>query len=151
MVNSVKKLNFFVALNLPSAFLCGVRIKSINQSSCITSVRYKWINKNPFKSMYWAVQGMSAELATGALIIIKLKELNKKISMLVVSNDAKFIKKGRGVIKFKCDQGFEIDKALKNAIETKESQTIILNADGIDSKGDVISKFSFTWSLKLKP
>ena len=101
--------------------------------------------------MYWAVQGMSAELATGALIIIKLKELNKKISMLVVSNDAEFIKKGRGIIRFKCYQGFEIDKALKNAIETKESQTIILNADGIDSKGDVISKFSFTWSLKLKP
>ena len=91
MVNSVKKLNFFVALNLPSAFLCGVRIKSINQSSCITSVRHKWINKNPFKSMYWAVQGMSAELATGALIIIKLKELNKKISMLVVSNDAQYL------------------------------------------------------------
>jgi len=40
---------------------------------------------------------------------------------------------------------------LKNAIETKESQTIILNADGIDSEGDVISKFSFTWSLKWKP
>ena len=100
--------------------------------------------------MYWAVQGMSAELATGALIIIKLKELNKKISMLVINNDAEFIKKGRGTIKFKCDQGFEIDKALKNAIQTKESQTIILNADGIDSEGDIISKFSFTWSLKLK-
>ena len=150
MVSSVKKLNFFVALNLPSAFLCGVRINSINQSSCITSVRYKWINKNPFRSMYWAVQGMSAELATGALIIIKIKQLNKKISMLVVGNEAEFMKKGRGAIKFKCDQGFEIDKALKNAIQTKESQTIILNADGIDSEGNIISKFSFTWSLKLK-
>ena len=150
MINSVKKLNFFLVLNLPSAFLCGVRIKSINESSCITSVRYKWINKNPFRSMYWAVQGMSAELATGALIIIKIKKLNKKISMLVVSNEAEFMKKGRGAIKFKCDQGFEIDKALKNAIQTKESQTIILNADGIDSEGNIISKFSFTWSLKLK-
>ena len=150
MINSVKKLNFFLVLNLPSAFLCGVRIKSINESSCITSVRYKWINKNPFRSMYWAVQGMSAELATGALIINKIKQLNKKISMLVVGNEAEFMKKGRGAIKFKCDQGFEIDKALKNAIQTKESQTIILNADGIDSEGDIISKFSFTWSLKLK-
>ena len=150
MINSVKKLNFFLVLNLPSAFLCGVRINSINESSCITSVRYKWITKNPFRSMYWAVQGMSAELATGALIINKIKQLNKKISMLVVSNDAEFIKKGRGAIKFKCDQGFEIDKALKNAIQTKESQTIILNADGIDSEGNIISKFSFTWSLKLK-
>ena len=93
MINSVKKLNFFLVLNLPSAFLCGVRIKSINESSCITSVRYKWINKNPFRSMYWAVQGMSAELATGALIIIKIKQLNKKISMLVVSNEAEFMKR----------------------------------------------------------
>ena len=35
--------------------------------------------------MYWAVQGMSAELATGALIIIKIKQLNKKFQCLLLA------------------------------------------------------------------
>ena len=150
MLLSIKKLNLFVALNLPSAFLCGVRIKSIDEINCKTSVVYKWINKNPFRSMYWAVQGMAAELATGALIIIKIKKLNQNISMLVVRNEAEFTKKGRGSINFKCDQGYLIDEALKNAIETKDSQTIILNAEGRDFNGNLVSKFSFYWSLKVK-
>ena len=150
MSKSVTKLNFFIALNLPSAFFCGVRIKSIDQSICITFVRYKWINKNPFNSMYWAVQGMAAELATGALVLSKINKTKKNISMLVVGSKVKFNKKARGVISFSCDQGLLIDNALKNAIETNESTEITLNAQGKNCNGEIVSKFSFVWSLKVK-
>ena len=33
--------------------------------------------------MFWAVQGMAAELATGALVMQKIKASGKNISMLV--------------------------------------------------------------------
>ena len=150
MVEFRNRLNFFILLKLPSAFICGVRIKSINEHICITTVRHKWINKNPFNSMYWAVQGMAAELATGALIINKINQLNKNISMLVIRNEAEFIKKGKGVIIFNCNQGLEIDNALKRVIKTNESQTITLNALGKNSNGNIVSKFIFIWSLKFK-
>lgn len=88
MLFSPKKINLFIAVNLPSAFLCGARVKLINTERCCVSVRHKWINKNPFSSMFWAVQGMAAELSTGALIILKIKQLNQKISMLVLRNEA---------------------------------------------------------------
>ena len=43
----------------------GVRTKYIDNSKCIVVVKHRWINQNPFDSMFWAVQGMAAELATG--------------------------------------------------------------------------------------
>ncbi len=64
-----KKLNQFLMLKLPSAWLCGVRVKAISDTNCSVGVKHKWINQNPFKSMYFAVQAMAAELSTGALVI----------------------------------------------------------------------------------
>ena len=125
MLFSPRKLNLFLILNLPSAFLCGVRVKRVDSEKCHVGVRHRWINKNPFKSMFWAVQGMAAELSTGALIILKIKALNQNISMLVLRNEAQFTKKAKGRITFKCTQGLEIDNALQKAIDTGLGQTVL--------------------------
>ena len=100
--------------------------------------------------MFWAVQGMAAELATGALIIMKIKQLNRNMSMLVIKNESQFTKKAKGQIIFSCTQGKEIDMLLKKAIETGAGQTITLTAEGRDASGDVVSVFNFLWSVKLK-
>ena len=150
MLFSPRKLNLFLILNLPSAFLCGVRVKRVDSEKCHVGVRHRWINKNPFKSMFWAVQGMAAELSTGALIILKIKALNQNISMLVLRNDAQFTKKAKGRITFKCTQGLEIDNALQKAIDTGLGQTVLLESEGRDVSGDLVSKFSFEWTLKIK-
>ena len=100
--------------------------------------------------MFWAVQGMAAELATGALIIMKIKQLNKKISMLVIKNEAQFTKKAKGRITFRCTQGTDIDKVLQSAIQSGEGQTLTLKAEGRDEAGDVVAIFNFLWSLKRK-
>ena len=147
---TASKLNLFLVYNLPSAFLCGVRVKRINDEQCHVGVRHKWINKNPFKSMFWAVQGMAAELATGALIIMKIKQSNKKVSMLVVKNEAQFFKKAKGRITFQCTQGKAIDSILQNAIKTGEGYSFTLIAEGRDEANDVVSTFNFMWSIKCK-
>lgn len=147
---SPKKLNLFLVFNLPSAYLCGVRVVLIDQEKCHVGVRHKWINKNPFQSMFWAVQGMAAELATGALIITKIKALKKNISMLVIKNEAQFTKKAKGRITFCCHQGLAIDEALRATIESGEGQTLTLTAEGRDEAGDLVATFNFLWSLKRK-
>ena len=100
--------------------------------------------------MFWAVQGMAAELATGALLMNKIKESNKSISMLVVNNKASFSKKAKGLITFSCTQGADVDVAIKKAITTREGQRFFLTANGIDQNGDEVSSFEFEWSVKLK-
>ena len=100
MTITPSKLNTYTIFKLPSAYFCGVRTKHIDNDKCIVAVKHKWINQNPFKSMFWAVQGMAAEFSTGALMIGKIQDSGKKISMLVTTNNATFTKKATGRITF---------------------------------------------------
>ena len=145
-----RKLNSFIIFKLPSAFLCGVRTKYLDEEKCIVSVKYRWINQNPFKSMFWAVQGMAAEFATGALMMSKIQASGKHISMLVTSNIASFTKKATGRITFTCYDGNKVDTMLKNAIDTGEGQTLKMQSVGLNEEGVVVSTFNFEWSVKVK-
>ena len=145
-----RKLNYFLAFKLPSAFLTGVRTKFIDNHKCVVVVKHRWINQNPFNSMFWAVQGMAAELATGALLMMKIKASNNSISMLVVNNKASFSKKAKGVITFSCTQGAFVDAAIEEAISTGKGQRFFLTSSGVDQNGDEVSSFEFEWSVKLK-
>ena len=144
------KLNTFMIFKLPSAYLCGVRTKFIDGTKCIVSVKHRWINQNPFKSIFWAVQAMAAEFSTGALMMSKVKDSEKNISMLVTSNNSKFTKKATGRITFTCNEGNLIDSTIQKAIETEEGQTIWLKSIGINEDGLEVSTFNFEWSIKLK-
>ncbi|WP_346882055.1 DUF4442 domain-containing protein [uncultured Algibacter sp.] len=150
MALTPRKLNAYTMYKLPSAYLCGVRTKHIDENQCTVAVRYKWINKNPFKSMFWAVQGMAAEFSTGALMISKIGQSEKRISMLVISNKATFTKKATGKISFVCQDGKAIDALIDKAIETGEGQTLWMQSVGTNQDGVVVSTFNFEWSIKVK-
>jgi hypothetical protein len=147
---SVRNLNRFLALKLPSAYFSGIRVTGISENEAMAAVRHKWINQNPFKSLYWATQGMAAELVTGLLVMKKIKDSKNKISMLVVHQEGDFFKKATGLITFNCDQGERIDKAIAKAVETGEGQTFVLQASGFDEQYEKVSSFEFTWSIKLR-
>ena len=144
------QLHLFLFLKIPISWIAGVRLKEMNDEICITKVKFGWLNQNPFNSMFWAVQGMAAEFSTGFLCAEKIRKSGKKISMLVVHNQAEFTKKAVGRVTFSCFQGKELDEILKKAIETGDGQTLTMFSEGKDQKGDVVSKFAFTWSFKVK-
>ena len=144
------KLNFFLFFKLPSAFWSGVRIKSISNEQCIVIVKHRWFNQNPFKSMYFAVQAMAAELTTGALVMMQIKKSEKKISMLVANNNSNFSKKATGRITFTCNDGHLIEEAIKQTIATGEGQTIWMKSVGVNEKSEQVSEMNFEWSIKLK-
>ena len=145
-----RKLNAFLMFKLPSAYICGVRVKTISENSCVSTVKFRWINQNPFNSMYWAVQGMAAELATGILVMMKIRASGKHISMLVANNNGSFSKKAVGRINFTCNDGNLIDEAISKTIETGEGQTVWMKSIGLNSEGLEVSSFKFEWTLKLK-
>ena len=147
---SPSKLNSFLMLKLPSAWICGVRVKHIDQAECEVGVKHRWINQNPFNSMYFAVQAMAAELSTGALVMSKIQQSDAKISMLVAQNKASFSKKATGKIKFSCYDGNKVNEALKNTIETGEGQTFWMKSVGMNEDGTEVSIFEFEWTVKVK-
>lgn len=147
---SVSSLNKFLFFKLPSAFLCGVRVKEIEEKKCLVTVKHRWINQNPFNSMYFAVQAMAAELSTGALVMHQIQKSGKNISMLVASNKSSFSKKATGRITFTCNDGALAAQAIQETINTKEGQTFWMKSIGTNEKEEQVSEMEFEWSVRVK-
>jgi len=143
------QINKWMLFKLPAAWLTGVRISLISETKCEVKVRFKWINQNPYRSMFWAVQGMAAELTTGMLLTKSIQESNTNISILLIGNKSNFYKKAVGKIKFVCDQG-ETAKELINLTKKNITHKAWLKAKGFDETGVIVSEFDFEWSCKKR-
>lgn len=144
------QISLFTLLKLPSVWLCGIRVTLLEQSFCEAKVKHRWINQNPFNSMFWAVQGMAAELTTGMLLMQEIQTSKRKVSMLVLNNKANFSKKAQGRITFSCNSADLITNAIKKLLETDKPQTLWLTSKGIDENNDLVSTFEFEWTLLIK-
>lgn len=139
-----------ISNQIPIAWIAGVRLQKWEKNSVSTKVKYGLLNQNPFKSIFWAVQGMAAEFSSGLMASAKIQESGANVSMLVIGMQSKFLKKAVGKIIFTCDQGAEIDQAIKEAIETQKGVTFLAKSKGVDEEGDVVSEFEFTWTFKVR-
>ena len=150
MKKKILKFNLYTFFNLPSAWWSGVRVTSFDDNLAEVSVRHRWVNQNPFGSIFWAVQGMAAELSTAIFVMRAIKKSGLPVSMLVLNNNATFKKKARGLIKFHCIQGMEVSQVVENAISEGKAKKITLKSIGKDMSGDVVSAFEFEWTIKRK-
>ncbi|MBL7473659.1 DUF4442 domain-containing protein [Robertkochia sediminum] len=150
MTFTPSKLNTFTFFKLPAAWFTGVRVEALEDHRAITRVTHRWVNQNPFNSMFWAVQGMAAELATGVLVMSHIKSSGKAVSMLVLNNKASFSKKAKGTIRFTCEDGEKLAGVMEEVLRSSEGQTCWMRATGRDESGDVVSVFDFEWTLRKK-
>ncbi|HBB48452.1 MAG TPA: thioesterase [Flavobacteriaceae bacterium] len=144
------QVNSFMLFKLPAAYICGVRLRAIDQNSARVTVRHRWINQNPFRSMFWAVQGMAAELACGMLVMQAVRNQSRSISMLLIGTQAKFTKKATGRIEFVCMDGAVAKSGVEQSLTQSQGVQFELNVVGKDAKGDIVSEFTFNWSVRAR-
>lgn len=144
------KINLFLMIKLPSAYIAGVRMKALTNDEAVVSVKHRWVSQNPYKSLYWAVQGMASELTTGILLMKQIAKTNAKISMLVTGLEGSFTKKAKGRITFTCTDGDRIKEAVEKTIKTGEWEVLTLTSEGFDEAGDVVSKFEYQWNIRAR-
>ncbi len=135
---------------LPAAFVAGLRVRDFDAEKLVVTVSHKWLNQNPFKSMYFAVQSMAAEMSTGMLAFAQVYKRNPAVSMLVVDMEGKFYKKVVDKIAFTCTDGKAVEEVVELALATGEGQTIKCYTVGKNLAGEIVSEFWFTWSFKSK-
>lgn len=143
------QFRLLILTKLPIAWIAGLRLHTIDDQICTCSVPFGWLSQNPFRSIFWAVQGMAAEMTTGLPILLMIQSSKTPISMLVVEQRGRFLKKGTTKLTFTCDQIPEIKSALDNVIKG-EPQTLTLTSRGHDEAGVLVSEFDFVWSMKKK-
>ena len=144
------KFGLFKITKLPLTFLSGIKAEELSPNKATTSVKYKYLNTNPFKSVYFGVLAMTAELSTGILAIFSIAKYQESISLLVVESNGKFHKKATGKIKFTCNDGALFEKKLKSCLEEKIPVTVKASTKGFNEQNELVCEYTFTWSFKLR-
>jgi hypothetical protein len=150
LISNPISFRFFLFQKLPAAFFAGLRIQHFDANSCTVKIKYSWFSKNPFKSIYFAVEAMAAEMCSGMLAFGQVYQRNPKISMLVVKMEVNFIKKATGTILFTCEDGAAIQAAINESIASGEGRTLVCVSKGKNSANETVAEFFITWSFKAK-
>lgn len=149
-ITSPARLKLFLLQNLPMAYLAGVRLTQLTDQQAQVTIRYKYLTKNPFRSIYFACLAMAAELSSGVLSMMYLYKAQPSVSMLVVSMEADFLKKAVGKITFTCSDGAGIAAAVAQAQSTGLGSTMQTLSVGRNEQGEEVARFRITWSYKAR-
>lgn len=141
---------FFTITQVPAGAIAGMKLTSLNTDRCQTTLPFKFLNKNPFKSIYFAVQSMAAELSTASLALLAITGLKPSVAFIIVDLEAKFMKKATGKVTFTCENGPEVFKAVEECVATGEPRVVRMKTVGKMKDGTEVSKFYFTWSFKQR-
>jgi hypothetical protein len=143
-------MRLFMLKGLPLGFIAGLRVRELDAAHCVTSVPYRWLTTNPFRSTYFAAQSMAAELSTGALGMLAVEAAPGKVAMLIVDLQASFGKKATNTAFFTCVDGAKIFEAVRQTCETGAPATATVETVGRMADGTEVSRFAFTWSFKKR-
>jgi hypothetical protein len=150
LVNNWFLFNIWLFVKLPLAWIAGSRVSRIDMDGCSISMPYGWRNQNPFRSMYFAAQSMSAEMSTGMLCLLAIENSGESIAMLVSNNSAEFTKKADRHVTFTCNDGRKMFDAVAETCRTGEPVLVEMNTVGVMDNGVEVSRFSFTWTVKKR-
>lgn len=143
-------VSLYFLRHLPMALFAGVRLRVLNEEKSVATVPFGWRNKNPFSSMYFAVQSMAAELSTAAPAMLALKGVDADVALIIVRNGAAFHKKAKTKITFTCTDYPDYRTALATLKKAGDSVEVTASTTGTDANGEVVSTFHFTWSFKRR-
>jgi hypothetical protein len=143
------KFSLFLLKSLPAAYFSSLKVVQANEEGCTVSVPFKWFTTNPFRSTYFACLAMAAEMSTGILAMAHVFKRKPSVSMLIVNMESTYYKKATGITSFSCSDGLLVKEAVRQAIETRQPQTIKVKSEGYDGN-ELIAEFWFTWSFKVK-
>ncbi len=143
-----QKIYFFK--NLPMGLITGIKLVDLDEDQAVSVVPFRWCNKNPFKSMYFAVLSMAAELSTAALVMLALKSMDENVALIIVDMKVVFVKKAQSEIKFTCCDYGKIVQQLSTLSQPGDTAVVTVKTTGIDIDGDEVAAFYFTWSFKRR-
>lgn len=140
----------FLFFRVPAGWIAGMKLVELSAQRAVSTVPFKWLNKNPFKSMYFAVQSMAAELSTASLVLLAMQGKKPSIAYIIIDMSGEFPKKATSRVHFTCEGGEEVFDAVERCIATGEPAVVKLKTVGTMADGTVVSTFYFTWSMKQR-
>jgi len=130
--------------------ISGIRLIHLDEKKSVSEVPFRWCNKNPFRSMYFAVQSMAAELSTAAPALMALKGNDANVAYIIVDLKAEFFKKAQSKVTFFCLDYDKFHNAISQLSQPDDTVTVTAKSVGKDAENSEVALFYFTWSFKVR-
>ena len=150
LVLSRWRMRLYMLSQLPLAFVAGLRVDRYDARGASVSVPFRYITKNPFRSVYFAPLSMAAELSSGLLALEAVQQAGNKVSMLVLGMQAEYLKKAKSRITFRCDDRLALQDCIQQVVQTDEAQTFVSISEGKNQAGETVARFHITWTFNQK-
>ncbi len=144
------KQKFYYLKSLPIALFCGIKLLALDEHLSVTTVPFRWLNKNPFNSIYFAVLSMAAELSTAAPALLALNKVDADIAFIIIDLKAEFTKKAQSRITFTCNDYGKFNEALASLKQPGDTITVTAETVAKDADNNEVAVFYFTWSFKIR-
>lgn len=148
LTNKMKMRLYYLKM-LPSMFWWGGQVKSCSHLKSEVTLPFSWRTQNPYQSIYFAAQAGAGEFSTGILALVALNG-RKDVSMLVVKQEATFVKKANTMTTFTCEDGTAVIETIQKALDSGEGHTVTMTSIGRNVQGEEVSQIRITWSFKKK-
>jgi len=138
----------YALMQVPMGWIAGMKLLVLNPEKAVSTLPFKWLSKNPFKSMYFAVQSMAAELSTAGLALLAIEGQKPSIATIIIDMDGEFPKRATERVYFTCVDGEKVFAAIEACKASGEAVSARLKTEGKMKDGTLVSVFHFTWSFK---
>lgn len=144
------KQKLFYLKSLPMGLISGIKLIYLDETKSVSEVPFRWRNKNPFRSMYFAVLSMAAELSTAAPVMLALKDFDADVALIIVELKVDFVKKAQSKTTFTCTEYSRIHATLAQLKQAEDTAAITIKTTGRDISDEEVATFYFTWSFRRR-
>lgn len=141
------RLRVFGLLKIPVIFFVGPKVIEMSDSRSVIEIPLSRRTRNHYKSMYFGVLAVGADLAAGLLAQYLGERSGKNVGILFKDFKADFLKRAEKNTRFVCEEGEKIRDAIQQAIESGERQNIPVRVTA--TAGELVAEFVLTLSLKV--
>lgn len=134
----------------PLAAWAGLRVVSLDESSCTVSLPGGWRTRNPFRSTYFAAQAMAAEMSTGAPALVLVQGASASVALIVREIRGVFSKRISGRSSFTFSDVAGMQAVVERAASSGESEVYTGRSIGRTADGAIAAEFDVTWSFKRR-
>ena len=140
----------YLLWNLPLAACAGVRLRSLDDSSCSVSLPGGWRTQNPFRSTYFAAQAMAAEMSTGAPAMVLAAGAPASVALILREIRAVFSKRIQGQALFTFSDVAGMSAVVDKAARGTDGEMYTGRSIGRTADGTIAAEFEITWSFKRR-
>ena len=146
-------LYLFGLTKIPLVFYVGPKAIEYSEKHILLKIKLRRRTRNHLKSMYIAALVVGADISSGFLAFLKLKDSEKKISLVFKSITGEFLKRPMDDCYFLCENGKQIDEMIQKSEEIgerfNEFSEIKVYTDYYKEK-ELVAIFKMEVSIKVK-